>query len=221
MMYARVKAILDAAAGAAQLATAGRAASGTAAPDVLAATVIYGVAMVASPDTPDREASSGLVIGLRGQFPFDGSQFPPLPWGGIRVAEPDIQLISDWIDAGLPDSEAPAAAPALATYREDPNAHLEQLGAVKTRQDVEHLGETVDPLSSQGILKALRGGVFAAYASSDRLAGDRQAFARYAHFVAAEHDRERAARAAVYARERRWAAAPFWRRRHALVTSER
>jgi flavin-dependent dehydrogenase len=80
---------------------------------------------------------------------------------------------------------------------------------------------TVDPLSSQGILKALRGGVFAAYAISDHLAGDRRAFARYARFVAAEHDDERAARAAVYARERRWAAAPFWRRRHALVTSER
>ena len=32
-----------------------------------------------------RAARSGLVQGLRGEGPFDGSQFPPLPWGGKPV----------------------------------------------------------------------------------------------------------------------------------------
>ena len=40
--------------------------------------------------------------GLLGEAPFDGSQFPPLPWGGKRVADEQIQFISDWIDDGLP-----------------------------------------------------------------------------------------------------------------------
>jgi tyrosinase len=144
MTYARVKAILDAAAGAAQPGYDGLGRFWDRGPDELAAAVIYGVAMVPPAGTPNRGANSGLVSGLRGQFPFDGSQFPPLPWGGTLVAERDIQLISDWIDAGLPETDAPATpAPAVtAGFRENPNAHLEQLGAVKTRQDVEHLGDT-------------------------------------------------------------------------------
>jgi tyrosinase len=47
----------------------------------------------------------GLVRGLRGQYPFDGTQFPPLPWGGSRVAAPDILFIKQWIDHGCPASE--------------------------------------------------------------------------------------------------------------------
>ena len=56
----------------------------------------------ASQPSPGRGAASGLIKGLKGQFPFDGSQFPPLPWGGKRVAESDIQLIEHWIDNGCP-----------------------------------------------------------------------------------------------------------------------
>ena len=47
-------------------------------------------------------ARSGLIRGLRGLAPFDGNRFPPLMWGGKRVAEPDIQFIADWIDDGCP-----------------------------------------------------------------------------------------------------------------------
>src|SRR5437763_9102825 len=60
---------------------------------------IYGVRMIAPPAAAthscchheaddheakpaDRSARSGLIRGLRGQPPFDGSQYPPLPWGG-------------------------------------------------------------------------------------------------------------------------------------------
>jgi tyrosinase len=36
---------------------------------------------------PPSATGAGLVRGLRGQFPFDGSQFPPLPWGGRRLTK--------------------------------------------------------------------------------------------------------------------------------------
>ncbi|HEY0375610.1 MAG TPA: tyrosinase family protein [Pyrinomonadaceae bacterium] len=49
-----------------------------------------------------RGARSGLVQGLRGERPFDGSQFPPLPWGGPRVAPELVQFVGDWIDDGCP-----------------------------------------------------------------------------------------------------------------------
>jgi tyrosinase len=52
---------------------------------------------------PGRGAASGLVRGLRGLPPFDGVQFPRLPWGGKPVAAADIQFIEDWIDDGCPD----------------------------------------------------------------------------------------------------------------------
>jgi tyrosinase len=54
-------------------------------------------------------ANAGLVFGLRGKYPFDGTQFPPLPWGGSRVSEPDIQLIEMWIAAGCPAAEEDGA----------------------------------------------------------------------------------------------------------------
>jgi len=49
-----------------------------------------------------RSARSGLIQGLRGQAPFDGKQFPPLPWGGQRVSHEDINFIAVWIDDGCP-----------------------------------------------------------------------------------------------------------------------
>jgi tyrosinase len=54
------------------------------------------------PRYPGRAAASGLIQGLRGQAPFDGSRFPPLLWGGARVAPDDIQFIAEWIDDGCP-----------------------------------------------------------------------------------------------------------------------
>lgn len=49
--------------------------------------------------------ASGLVRGLRGQAPFDGTQFPRLPWGGAPVADDDIAFIAAWIDDGCPDDD--------------------------------------------------------------------------------------------------------------------
>ncbi len=59
-----------------------------------------------------RSDRSGLIIGLRGQYPFDGSNFPPLLWNAAhKVSESDIAFIADWIDAGCPRAEDDAAAP--------------------------------------------------------------------------------------------------------------
>lgn len=52
-----------------------------------------------------RGARSGLIRGLRGEAPFDGTKYPPLPWGGKPVPESDISFIADWIDDGCPASD--------------------------------------------------------------------------------------------------------------------
>jgi flavin-dependent dehydrogenase len=75
-----------------------------------------------------------------------------------------------------------------------------------------------DPLSSQGLLKALRFAKPAAYATADALAGDETAGDRYAAWVGRDFEGYLEARSEVYRREHRWPASPFWRRRHEPVT---
>jgi flavin-dependent dehydrogenase len=70
-----------------------------------------------------------------------------------------------------------------------------------------------DPLSSQGILTALYGGLKAAQAIDAELAGERGSvagFTRDLHRVHAAYQRNRLR---IYAAERRWAERDFWRRR--------
>lgn len=38
---------------------------------------------------------SGLVQGLRGEPPFDGTRFPRLPWGGRTLSAADIAMIAE------------------------------------------------------------------------------------------------------------------------------
>jgi flavin-dependent dehydrogenase len=70
-----------------------------------------------------------------------------------------------------------------------------------------------DPVSGQGIFKALRSGIFASYAIGDHLRGDDSGVARYRRFVADEFAGYRKTLREYYAMERRWAERPFWRRR--------
>ncbi len=71
-----------------------------------------------------------------------------------------------------------------------------------------------DPLSSQGIVKSLRSGIFAAYAVGDYLLRrEDRGLARYRRFIADEFASYLRIRADVYAGERRWSESPFWRRR--------
>lgn len=83
-----------------------------------------------------RGARSGLVRGLRGQSPFDGSQFPQLPWQGKSVSEESIQEISDWIDAGCP--------------AEDSGVAVYQIKQWKAETSTETIGEHVYPVAEQG-----------------------------------------------------------------------
>jgi flavin-dependent dehydrogenase len=70
-----------------------------------------------------------------------------------------------------------------------------------------------DPLSSMGIGAALAGGMRAADAVCEALAGDAQALSRYATAAAASFEKYRKACASHYAEERRWPGDPFWRSR--------
>jgi tyrosinase len=52
---------------------------------------------------PKRSDQSGIIIGLKGEYPFDGKMFPKLLWDTPNIATPDqIQIIANWIDADCP-----------------------------------------------------------------------------------------------------------------------
>lgn len=71
-----------------------------------------------------------------------------------------------------------------------------------------------DPVSGQGIVKALRSGVFAAYAIADWLSrADTRGLARYQRMVHDEFAVYWETLHGYYAQERRWTDQPFWRRR--------
>jgi flavin-dependent dehydrogenase len=72
-----------------------------------------------------------------------------------------------------------------------------------------------DPISGQGIVNALRSGVFAAYAAADWLRGDTGGIERYRSLAEREYARYRRILRDYYRDEMRWPNAPFWRRRHA------
>jgi flavin-dependent dehydrogenase len=72
-----------------------------------------------------------------------------------------------------------------------------------------------DPLSSQGILKAIRGGIFASYAiGSSLLRDDDSDLRRYRRYVTEEFRSYCEVRTRYYREEQRWPNNEFWRRRH-------
>jgi flavin-dependent dehydrogenase len=71
-----------------------------------------------------------------------------------------------------------------------------------------------DPLSSAGILKALRTGKLGAFAVLDAIRGVEGGFAKYRRIISAEYARYQQDKRDVYRMERRWSRAPFWQRRH-------
>jgi flavin-dependent dehydrogenase len=77
-----------------------------------------------------------------------------------------------------------------------------------------------DPISGHGVVKAMRSGVFAAYAASDCLArGDAAALDRYGAWVAREAAVYATALGEHYGSVSRWTERPFWRRRRADMSS--
>lgn len=72
-----------------------------------------------------------------------------------------------------------------------------------------------DPLSSQGIVKAMRSGIFASYAIADLLKrNDVSGLERYRRYVTQEFNSYVEVRAKYYLEEQRWPTSEFWRRRH-------
>jgi flavin-dependent dehydrogenase len=76
-------------------------------------------------------------------------------------------------------------------------------------------GSRYDPVSGQGIVKALRSGIFASYAIADWLhRRDERGLARYRLMLKQEFAAYRDTLQAFYAREQRWPDSLFWSRRH-------
>jgi flavin-dependent dehydrogenase len=71
-----------------------------------------------------------------------------------------------------------------------------------------------DPLSGQGIVKAIESGIHAAHAIRAYWSNDSRAMNRYAAAVGEDFRRDLVARHAYYSREMRWSRSPFWTRRH-------
>jgi 2-polyprenyl-6-methoxyphenol hydroxylase-like FAD-dependent oxidoreductase len=77
-----------------------------------------------------------------------------------------------------------------------------------------------DPVSGQGIIKALRSGIFAAYAIGDYLRnGDVGGLSRYQLMLNREFVSYREALRGYYTQEKRWPNRPFWRRRTATTAT--
>ncbi|MGH9799544.1 MAG: tryptophan 7-halogenase [Blastocatellia bacterium] len=74
-----------------------------------------------------------------------------------------------------------------------------------------------DPLSSQGVFKALRTGILASYAVCDFFKGDLFGLEKYEQIVAREFDAYLKTRAEFYGQEQRWPNSPFWNKRRSAV----
>jgi len=110
--YARVKAILEAAAGNSASNYGGLGRFWDLPLDALVEAKVFGVRLIAPAAQASccghgesRSTGSGLIHALRGAPPFDGNRFPPFMWDGSRVAEEDIAFIAEWIDDGCPADE--------------------------------------------------------------------------------------------------------------------
>lgn len=55
--------------------------------------------------TYTRAQASGLIKGLRGAFPYNGEQFPALPWAAELLTEQDIGFIESWINDDCPETD--------------------------------------------------------------------------------------------------------------------
>jgi flavin-dependent dehydrogenase len=74
-----------------------------------------------------------------------------------------------------------------------------------------------DPLSSQGIVKALRSSLYASYAIADHyLKGDTAGFSKYFALMRNEFENYALTWQNYYRQEQRWPEAPFWQRRHRM-----
>jgi hypothetical protein len=80
-------------------------------------TFVYGLRAVET-EGENRGARSNLIKALKGEAPFDGTEYERMPAGRPAMAPPDIAFIENWIDDGCPeDSFVSAAAADCSTDR--------------------------------------------------------------------------------------------------------
>jgi flavin-dependent dehydrogenase len=72
-----------------------------------------------------------------------------------------------------------------------------------------------DPLSAQGVYRAMISGLGAAHAIAGFFSNETEVLAAYAADLSTEFDRYMLQRLHYYSMETRWATKDFWRRRHA------
>ena len=95
-------------------------------------TTLGGLALIALP-APKKSCcsaaaspvASALLLGLRGEQPFDGTQYPRLPWGRAPLPDDEIETIAQWIADGAPELSASAQQYQLAN--QDWTTHTEML----------------------------------------------------------------------------------------------
>ena len=145
-------------------------------------------------------------------FMTDASHLRALRW-----RTPD-----DWrsLTALAPDTASRTAGCALLRCPSLCSAASQRLDACAGDQwlAVGDAAYTVDPLSSRGVMTALRAGIIASRTITRHFSGDAQAVADYGHRIGREYDEYLDRRAAYYAMEQRWPDSPFWRSRHEIVT---
>lgn len=77
---------------------------------------------------------------------------------------------------------------------------------------------TFDPLSAQGNFKAMKSGIFGAYAALDYLNGKAEALEKYKQIMRREYEAYLELRAQYYQKEQRWPQSLFWQRRYDWLT---
>jgi flavin-dependent dehydrogenase len=133
----------------------------------------------------------------------------------LRLGEPDswsrLLAATDRVRKSLRDANpcGPVLVRATPSRRLDPVAGDDWLA-------VGDAAALFDPLSSSGIFKALRSGIFAGYAIGDLLTqGDGRGLERYRRLGREEFASYSTLRARHYGAETRWPESEFWRRRGA------
>ena len=77
---------------------------------------------------------------------------------------------------------------------------------------------TLDPLSGQGLVKALSSSIWASFAIADHLSGKNDALARYQKLATQEFESHLATRDEFFSEEQRWPEVDFWQRRQPQIT---
>lgn len=183
--------------------------------------------LLAAPDGADGAAGAEQTS-LVESTPWGWWYTAPLPGGGqVLMAMTDADLVAGTClldrDAWWAQAQRTGHIRHRIAHLDAPPRQLRVLaaGSSHTRPAagpgwtaVGDAASATDPLAARGIIMALATGLDAARAILADHSGDTHALAAYARRIGSLHQEYLRVQAAQYRRERRWDAAPFWRRRH-------